>query len=345
MGQLGKYSFINAKVRAMLSNLLTPEQFDHLREAEDVAALLADLAQTPYRQMTEKFAAGDLELEALEQEFMRHDIAIHRKLFSTMTSTDEKNLLFLLMQRYEIEQLKVVLRLWHKNAPVPAEDYLLGENICFPLDWRQLLIAKNIEEIILLLDQTPYRTPLLKAREKFKESHSLFYLEVALDLDYYERISAAMEKLSAVDKTVAKAILGVEVDIENINWLVRSKKYYALGMGEMLPWLLPGGARIQKENIRNIYLSEDLDQIFETLAVGPYARLKDLVMGNMALLENILYEVLSREVRRALGGFPFTIGIILGYLVLKRKETGTLVSLIYAKKYGWKKEELAQVFN
>ena len=65
----------------------------------------------------------------------------------------------------------------------------------------------------------------------------------------------------------------------------------------------------------------------------------------MSFVENFLHEILLKEVRRALSGYPFTIGTILSYLILKNSETKNVVSLLYAKNLGLKKEETASLLN
>jgi V/A-type H+-transporting ATPase subunit C len=57
-------------------------------------------------------------------------------------------------------------------------------------------------------------------------------------------------------------------------------------------------------------------------------------------LYNDLAQGLLQEARRALAGFPFTIGIILGYLILKRLETRNIISILYSKSYGMKPDQI-----
>jgi vacuolar-type H+-ATPase subunit C/Vma6 len=111
----------------------------------------------------------------------------------------------------------------------------------------------------------------------------------------------------------------------------------------MLEWFMPGGAVISKNALRNFYTSGDMAKIVESLALGPYLPIKDMAEENMRLIENLLYEILLKEVRKTLAGNPFTIGTIFGYLILKRKETRNIISLLYAKACGMNKEELTRL--
>ena len=345
MQQLAKYAYINAKIRAMLSYLLTPEEFSRLLEAKDVYEALDGLKGNPYANIADEAAHSVFNLELLEKTLIKNDLSIYRKVYRSIQSKIEKEFVYLLMSRYEIEELKVVLRLWHQKTPVNVQDYLLGEDIAYKIDYKKLILAQNIEEIILILDETPYKKPLLKAKDRYKEKDNSFYLEAALDLDYYKRLWDIVEKFSSLDKQMSYKTLGVEIDIENINWLIRLRKYYSLGMADMLDFVIPGGSRINKEVVRNFYTTNGLSKVAEAVSLGPFMKIKDMAFDNIDLLENFLYEILLKETRRALAGFPFTISTVLGYFNLKRRETKNIVSLLYAKNYGFKSGQIAPLLS
>jgi V/A-type H+-transporting ATPase subunit C len=345
MKQLAKYSFANAKIRAMLSFLIDPATFNTLLEGKDIYEVLEALKKTPYKSIIENLDLENINLQVLEKEFLRYDLKMYRKVGDALSTAREKDFVSLLMHRYELEELKVILRIWHKKLPVIWEDYIIEPNISFDIDFKKIITSQTIEEIILLLDQTPYKPALLKVKDKFKERNSTFYLEAALDVDYYKRLVACIDKFSSADKKIAQRILSVEIDVENISWLIRLRKYYSLGMGEMLDWVIPGGQWINKDTVRRFYTSDGLTKVVESVALGPYVKIKDLIEENAALIENFLYSLLLREVKKALSGFPFTIGTVIGYLILKHKETRNIISLLNAKHYGWQKQEIVTLLN
>ncbi len=345
MRQLAKYSFANAKIRAMLSYLLSSETFDILLEARDLDDALDILKKTRYSAVLEHTSPEYNNIVLLEKEFLKYDLSVYQKVENTLSGKGEREFVSLLRQRYELEELKVFLRIWHNKLAVSWEDYVVEPKIFFDIDFKKLLSAMSIEEFILLLDHTPYKAALLAGREKYKEKNSSFYLEASLDLDYYRRLLACIDRFTSVDKKIARRILGIEVDMENINWLIRLRKYYSLGIGEMLEWFIPGGQWVNKEAVRKYYVTDGLTKVVESVSFGPYAKIKDLVQENAALVENFLYEILLGQVRSALSGFPFTIGTVMGYLILKRQETKNIISLLNAKQYGWRKEEITSLLN
>jgi V/A-type H+-transporting ATPase subunit C len=345
MRQLAKYAFANAKIRAMRSYLLEPSTFNLLLEAADRFECLDILKKTPYQSFLSDIKVQDLSLQALEKEFLKYDLAIYGKVQDTLSSKTEQEFVSLLRQRYELEELKVILRIWHHKLPVDWQDHILPGRISYDIDFAKLIAAAHIEEFILLLDHTPYKQPLMTARQAYKDHNSSFYLEAALDVDYYKRLIDCISRFSPVDRKIAAKVLGIEVDIENINWLIRLRKYYSLGIGEMLEWFIPGGQWINKDEVRKYYTTDGLTKVVESVSLGPYARIKELAQDNVLLIENFLYEILLREVKAALSGFPFTIGTVMGYLTLKSRETKNIISLLHAKEYGWPKEEIMPMLS
>lgn len=345
MQELAKYSFINAKLRAMLSSLLDQAAFDRLHEAKDIYECFELLKKMPDKDFLNIGDKTSLDLSSVEKDFLKHDLTLYKRIYRVIFSEHEKNFVFLLMSRYEIEQLKVALRLWHKKTVVEFDDYFLKEKICFDIDYKKIVMANDLEGILLLLDNTPYKKALYKVADKFKENNNSFYLEAALDIDYYKRILRLVNSFSSRDKTIARKILGVEIDIENIGWLIRLRKYYSLGIADMLEWVIPGGTKFNKDTVRNFYATDGLTKVVESVALGPYAEIKNLVDGNITLIDAFLYEILLREVKKALGGFPFTIGIVFGYFILKRRETRNIISVLYGKQFGWNKDTINPLLN
>jgi len=341
MRELSTYAFINAKIRAMLSFLISQEVFLKMIDAQDIYDAAELLKGYPhYKEIVECVVKGRPDYSLFEKQFIKNDLNAYKNIYKSLPAKIERKLIEDFIEKYEVEQLKTALRIWHKKVPVAISDYILEERISFAIDYKKIIYAPNIEEIIFLLDDTPYRKPILNAREKFKKEGSVFYLEACLDADYYSRLVSDISLLSGRDMEIAKKIIGIQIDNQNINWLIKMRKYYNLPAGEMLEWVISGGNRIDKDNIAKFYTINGLGNIAESVALGPYLRIKDLIEENISLIENFLHEVLIKEVKKALSGYPFTIGTVLSYMILKNSETRNVVSLLYAKKLGISKEEL-----
>ena len=63
-------------------------------------------------------------------------------------------------------------------------------------------------------------------------------------------------------------------------------------------------------------------------------------MSKLYLLEIILWNYLISESRKCLSGFPFTIGTVLSYLILKRTEVRNIITIMNGKIYKMDRGEI-----
>ena len=143
-----------------------------------------------------------------------------------------------------------------------------------------------------------------------------------------------------MDAEVAAKLVGVEIDLQNISSLLRFKGYYGLSTEEALEYTLPRGASFGPKQLQESYAEEDSTRSIEKLVSDKYPSLRSMLTGNtkdqtsrLVLMERLLEEIMLYEVHRAMGGYPFTIGIILSYFVLKQREIHKLVAILNAKFY------------
>lgn len=344
MKDLSTYAFINAKVRAMLSRLLSNAQLEKLINAENSYDAVLVLENSPYAAIVQQDIVSKEGIEAVEKEFIKYDIDIHKKIIKNLSGSARK-LIELLMQRYELDEIKAVLRIWNKQTEPEAARYLIRDTISCPIDIDNILSAQTIEDIIFILDDTPYKKPILNAREKYKHTNSLFYIEVSLDKDYFFRVWQEVDKLPKKDRNIASKLLGIEIDIENISQMIRLKQYFNLPSGEALKMVIPYGFRITTDLARKVFMADGIKTMIEGLAVKPYDGLSALFGKNIGhsqlyMMESVLYQILFKESKASLGRFPFNIGTVLSYLFLKRAETRNIISILYSKSYGLNPERI-----
>ena len=166
-----------------------------------------------------------------------------------------------------------------------------------------------------------------------------------LDRDYFDRLWRQIDRLPRKDREIAKRMVAIEIDIENISGLIRLKGYYDLPFGEVASMMLPRGYKTNQQLLRSIFFKELGQATSGGLAQGPYHDLAELLgkgmdRSQLRLMEGVLTQVSLQEARRVLAGFPFTIGTILGYLILKRLETRNIISILYSKSYGMKPDQI-----
>jgi V/A-type H+-transporting ATPase subunit C len=307
-----------------------------MAEAENLDEMLSILTRTRLQDGTEG-VTGE-EPEEIERALVRDEIRRIR-LIREKSHRYIVEFVTLFLERYDGERLKVLLRYWHRGAG--NGERFSGEKILYDFPVTAILSAGTLNDVIALLEATPFQKVLAEALSEYQDTKTLFPLELAIDRFVFNRLWNATEFLRKNDRRIARRLLGIEIDLRNIDWIGRMRSYYNLSEAEIGERVLPHGHRIDSEDIRRMASGNDVSQalkkvISDTRLTPQFGQESGIGPKD---LEYLLYQVLLSEARKAFGEFPFTIGSILGYFILLRIETRNVRMLIQAKQYGLSSEK------
>jgi vacuolar-type H+-ATPase subunit C/Vma6 len=342
MRALARYAYINAKLRARLSLFLTDEQFRQLAAAADLETLYGMLAQTRYGAVARELSHTE-DMISVEFRLLVDELATYQMVMSHIGGVP-RLIVDTMMSRHEVDKLKVLLRLWHTKDP-RAEHLAYPGVICHPLPAESIRHARGLDELINLLGDTPYARPLQVAAAAYAAQGNLFYLESALDVDYYTRLWNAITRLGWGDRDRARSLVGLEIDIENIRWMLRLQHYYKMPLGEMLALLIPNGAHVDEPFVRRAAAGADLKSVVGIAVGGLVIDFPDVTpveteVATLEMMEDILWHYFLGAVRRGMHGYPFTITTVMGYLKLADIERRNLVCVLNGKRYGLAPSEI-----
>jgi len=300
--------------------------------AQDLEELLTLLADTPYGSYLARKGKAITPRHAVYEVNSR--LAKVYGEIITLVSDAGKALLQQLRRRFEVDNLKAILRGIEAGAS-PRQIRL----VLFPLESEtilpveEMLRVRTIDEAVEQLQGTFYHSILSHAMSRYAEERSLFPLEVALDLDYYRTLWSYISKLNGMDKRWALRLIGTRMDIINLMWAVRYRIYHHLSEEEIINYTLPYGLRVNDSIIRAIATGGDIEHIIAQVfpyvtGVGP---IEENTGAGLAQLESALHHHLIDECYPAFTGYPFHLGIPLGYILLIELEVQDLTLLIEAK--------------
>jgi V/A-type H+/Na+-transporting ATPase subunit C len=341
--KLATYGFINAKLRTRLSKTLEDPELMALLRAETAAEVVSLLDDTEYQAAAAAFAdSGDI--QAAEARLFETEIRFFMDIAGEVPGKPG-NFISRLLLRYEVETLKRALRLWFERR-IKQRD--IGDELeylykGFPrLQILPLVETQSLEEIAGLLAKTPYGAIIAGEAERDLRKTGLFALESSLDKFYFAGLLSSMEMLTKADREIAKKLIGVEIDLENMERIVRFKELYGFSQERLLDYIIPSGAALRSGD-----LSGDSGEFVKSYIAGRYSGLTPIIeavgkekYSNLMLLEAVLNEVLALEVKRVLLGYPFTLGIILAYFFLKRREVRRIILILNAKAYDLDEERV-----
>lgn len=342
MRALARYAYINAKLRARLSLFLTEEQLRQLAAAKDLEALYGALGQTRYAALARELSHTE-DMVSVEFRLLSDELATYRLVLGH-TRGAPRRVVETLMTHHEVEKLKVLLRLWHTKDP-RAEHLAFPGVICQPLPSESIRNARGLDEVIDLLEGTPYARPLRMAAAAYGARQNVFYLESALDVDYYERLWASIARLGFGDRARAESLVGLEIDIENLHWMLRLQHYYKMSLGEMLALLIPNGARVDEGFVRRATRAADFRGVVASAVGGlvsdfPEVSPVQTEVESLELMERVLWHYYLGEIRHSMHGYPFAITTVMGYLKLVEVERRNLLCLLNGKRYGLAPSEI-----
>lgn len=336
MNSLSLYANLNAKTRVWLSKLLTTEQWKILYACKDTRSLIDKLENTRFAKWV-KDKNSDNFAGFLDTAIFKESLRIEKKIARNLKEIPAE-LVSLLTEEYDIEQIKRGFRAWrNKTAFIPPDKSVISERHL--IKWDVFSSASNIEEIMLALINTPYGAALSSAKDLYRKSGSLFYFEHALEKNLFSRISKKINQLSAEDRKNVRKLLGIQTDIFNVNNILRCKLFFKLPAEEINSIIYPDGTYFSQEKCFDAYVSKDAAEFLNHISVpqisGLIKNIKQVQMEDMApFLNEILRLLLYKEIHNALGGYPFTLGVPLAYILLNRLETKQLRSLAWAVRLG-----------
>ncbi len=347
---LSKYSFINAKLRARISKILPDEMFDQLAKAPSLDDALALLRDTPFAGLEEIYSrTGDL--KQAELELLKNEIELYRNIRQYLHH-NSMELVDALLTQFEIDNLKNAIRIYFNRKIRKRSDdisihYILYDRIIHEMPIDIILNAENFDEIAGVCEGTPYSQIIRKYSHTVESEGSLFRMEIAFDHFYYKNLLSSIDKQDNRDRTIALRLTGVEIDLQNINWIIRFKNFYDLPLGAVLAAIVPGGFNLDKSIIDELYSAQNVTSVLQGFVKSKYPGLSALLSSHtsdstsrLLLIRRILEEIMKHEVQRILAGYPFTIGIILSYFILKRDELRKIRIIVNAKQLRIQQERI-----
>lgn len=244
-----KYPALNAKMKCMYSNNLSKEEFEELIRQNNLKEAISFIkSKFPFLEnLNEKMHRKELEQE-LNNLFI-YDIL---KIFKYLNK-NEIEILMQFLSKYELNCVKNVFRNVTTNRD--SKEYL--KNID---NWTQKMF-KNINGINEITEETAF-LELIKSEDYYKvfeeyeeiiENAPLEEIEVKLDKFYFEKIYKLAKKYN---KNLLY-LIGTEIDLLNVIWIYRSKKYFKYSENEIKEILIPINYKLSKKNIDDLINSED----------------------------------------------------------------------------------------
>lgn len=337
LSNLLSYSGITTKVKSMESNLISTDGYDKIANLESTSEFILFLKNMPtyadvFTTIDENMAhRGQIEL-LLINSLYRDFTKIYR-----FANIKQRKILSLTFFRYEVNMVKRCLQVvYNHDKPYDLSMYGTFFNKHSKLNLDTLVTSSSIDEFISNLKNTDY-FDLFKSLQNTNRT-TMFDYEMGLDIYYFKTIWKQKDYyLSKNELDVLTHKIGNEIDLMNIMWVYRSKKYYDINIGDISSYVIPINYRLTKAQLTKLIEAPTMAEFTLVLSTTYYhSQYGNLDQDSM---ESMYHTVLAKLFKITKLKYPSSIAPINSFLYLKEQEIDNLTTALECIRYDLEPEE------
>lgn len=333
MGNLLAYSGIVTKIRAMEAKLLKPEQFEEIAGLGNVLEVVSYLKEhSSYADVLETLDEEKLHRGNIEKVLIQSLYHDYTKIYR-FCGQKQRRFLKLYLKRYEIDLINYCLRIVinHYSQPFDLNYKKAFFDRYSQISIERLITSRTTDELVENLKGTEYYEPLKRIQDS--QHITLYDYELALDLYYFSSLWRERKKvLKKADLELYTRDCGSKIDLLNLQWIYRAKKYYNMKPADIYLMLIPIHYKISTDLIKELVETSSLDEFLATLGKTFYSRhynfKQDLTIEQM--YADCLHHLYTIDRRRN----PYSIAAINTYLFSKEEELTKLTTAMECIRYS-----------
>lgn len=333
MGNLLVYSGIVTKIRAMEAKLLTPMQFEEISNLHTVPEIYSYLREkTSYADILDEINEDRLHRGDIEKVLIQSLYRDYTKIYC-FSSFEQRKFLKLYLKRYEIDLINYCFRIVinHYDEPFDLNYKRAFFDRYSQISIEKLITSRTTDELVENLKGTEYYAPLNHLRDS--QSVTLFDYDLTLDLYYFSTLWRHKKKvLKKKELEIFTRDCGSKIDLLNLQWIYRAKKYYDLDTADIYSLLIPIHYKISTDLIKELAETSNLDEFYETARKSSYAHKYDF--EQKLTLEQMYADCLQHLYMSDRRRNPYSIATINTYLFFKEEELRKLTTAIECIRYN-----------
>lgn len=326
------YSGITTKVKAMEGRLLSIEDFQALANADSTNEFITYLKNLPgYSSFFANLNEHELHRGEIERILFGSIYYDYTKIYRFATIKQRK-LLSIHSSHYEINVLKLCLQnIFNKeNTATNLSNINTFFKTHSELRVEALAESQTLDEFISNLKGTEYYSLFVTLQNTHHET--LFDYQMQLDIYYFKKTFHIIKKhLKGNDYKVLSQILGKEIDLLNILWIYRSKKYYDVDAGNIYSYIIPINFKLSKDQITKLVEANSVEE-FKTIVENTYYYKAYNNLEELSF-ESLYYKILETVYKVATRMYPYSIAPVIYYLFRKSKEVDQLTTVLECIRY------------
>jgi V/A-type H+-transporting ATPase subunit C len=267
-----EYAYVNARIRAMKSRLLDRTQMEQLINKHDLDALIAELEKTPYREELERAGIQYSGIARIEVALRKDIVRAFRNLLNYTKGEESENLLAIILNRWDIQNIKTVLRGKRIHAtPTEIFECLVPAGELDEAALTELVKQPDVKAVIDLLATwgIVYARPLTSSFKEYTDTRDMLVLEYALDTYYYQYALAILKGEETDDHRIIRDMIVTEIDVNNLRTVLRVIRDQ-VDREEARRYLLPGSSELNTERLLSMMKAGTIDGALKQLEQTTY---------------------------------------------------------------------------
>ena len=280
------YHAISAKLKAMYSSCLRERDYDQFltkRTVNDICSYLKN--STSYHDVLADVDEWKIHRGNMEKILNREILEQYIRLYNFMDQKQREILKFWFMRK-EIDFLKHKIRyLFNQDQDEDEELQQFDEffHKHTKIHYQDIDRARSLSEFARACEDTPYYD-ILVTSENIKSD--FFSVGMMLDRLYYTLLWKEKEHLPQRERGVFAEFVGTSIDMLNIMWIYRGKKYFNFDNEIIYTYLIPIRYKLKEEDIKNMVEASDADKIVGILQRTKYQLLFEGIGDTYFVEEN-----------------------------------------------------------
>lgn len=333
MGNLLEYSGIVTKIRAMEAKLLKPQQFQDIANLGSVPEIYEYLRRnTAYSDVLNTLTEDQVHrgnIEKVMTQSLYHD---YTKIYR-FCGQKQRRFMKLIIKNYEVDLINYCLRIVinHYKQPFDLNYKKPFFDRYSQISIEKLITSRTTDELVDNLKGTEYYAPL----RKLKDTQNVSLYDYNLTLDLYFFISTWKEQKKVLKKEDLELFMrdrGSKIDLLNLQWIYRAKKYYNMKPADIYLLLIPIHYKLSTDLVKEMVEAPGIPEFESAVARTTYARHYNF--HQKLTIEQMYTDCLQRLYAIDRRRNPYSIAAINTYLFLKEEEIKKLTTAMECVRYS-----------
>ncbi|TMI20014.1 V-type ATPase subunit [Candidatus Bathyarchaeota archaeon] len=337
-------NYIIARIRGEKGKLLERQQIHSLAEFRTQSEILGVLAEGPYGKELSELKEGSSPIET--ERAVRLGFARGVKTLISSSQGPARDFLLEFSRRFDAYDLAAIVvfkaqgKTWEEFVSTRQPLALLKE-----AELHRLYSMDDLRTIVGIVGDRA-----LVNRVKGFSMEDLVGEKASLVRDiitawgeerFYNYVN---DKLGGFDRESCLPIVGGTVDLANLIIILRSK---LIGIPSVREHLISSSWKLDDRTIDQLLVAQDVTQALDLASSHPYyhrilsgARQKHEETKSLSFLEVASRKHSIHMSKRIFLGFPYTLGIVLAFLVMKENEARNLAAIVAGVGAGMKPDQI-----